>query len=105
MWPPGLRPTLADTAHMAPSVVSRVVTRYAAAGEDSDAAWRRLSSEVLRSAGWDGFVGRVDAWCSPFKGVHQDQQRFKAHDIFHLGYASTSRGSPATVPALRMSRC
>ncbi|WP_327593403.1 hypothetical protein [Streptomyces chartreusis] len=96
----GLQPTLADAAHMDPSVVSRVVARYAATGEDSDAAWRRLSSEVLRSPGWEGFAGQVDAWCSPLKGVHQDQQRFKAHNMAHMGYAGTSRRSLATVPAL-----
>jgi hypothetical protein len=96
----GLLPTLADAAHMDPSVVTRVVTEHAAPDEDCDATWQRLSSMSLRTPGWEGLADQVDSWCSPFKGVHRNQQRFKAHNIHHVEHARESRRSLATVPTL-----
>ncbi|MGW6586379.1 hypothetical protein [Streptomyces globisporus] len=95
----GLLPTLADAAHMDPSVISHMVARCALPGEDPDAAWQRLSSHALSAPGWEGLASQVDAWCSPFKGVGQKQQRFSAHNVHHMGHAGTSRRSLATVPA------
>ncbi|SHH33103.1 hypothetical protein [Streptomyces sp. 3214.6] len=95
----GLLPTLADAAHMDPSVISRMVTRYALPDEAPDAAWRRLSSQSLPTPGWEGLASQVDAWCSPFKGVGQGQQRFTAQSVHHMVHAGTSRRSLATVPA------
>lgn len=57
----GLLPTLADAAHMDPSVVNDLVTRCALPGEDPDATWQRLSSQSLPAPGWEGLAGQVDA--------------------------------------------
>ncbi|MGW3291392.1 hypothetical protein ACWDR3_42870 [Streptomyces sp. NPDC001002] len=95
-----LLPTLADVAHMDPTVVNRVLTQFAVPGEDSDVTWRRVSSLSLQPLGWEGVADQVDSWCSPFKGVHRDQQRFKARNIISLEHSHDSRRSLATVPAL-----
>ncbi|MER7179119.1 hypothetical protein ABT404_06495 [Streptomyces hyaluromycini] len=96
----GLLPTLADAAHMDPSSVDQVLAQYAAGGEDREATWQRLRSLSLQTPGGAGLADQVDSWCSPFKGVHQDQRRFQADNIVHLDQAHGSCGSLATVPAL-----
>lgn len=93
-----LVPTLADAAHMDPTVRDRMVAQYASPGESSDATWNRLSSLSLQMPRWEGLAGQLDGWCSPFKGVRQNKQRFEAHDVRNLGQEHDSRGSLATVP-------
>jgi hypothetical protein len=93
----GLLPTVADAAHMNPTVRDRMVAQYATPDEGSDRTWHRLSSLPLQMPRWEGLAGQLDGWCSPFKGVRQNKQHFEAHDVRNLGQTHESRGSLATV--------
>ncbi|MDQ1045504.1 hypothetical protein [Streptomyces sp. V4I2] len=93
----GLVPTLADAARMDPTVRDRMVAQYATPDESSDTTWNRLSSLSLQMPRWEGLAGQLDGWCSPFKGVRQNKQRFEAHNVRNLGQEHDSRGSLATV--------
>ncbi|MEV0182898.1 hypothetical protein AB0I54_26885 [Streptomyces sp. NPDC050625] len=93
----GLVPSLEDAARMDPTVRGRMVAQYAIPDESGDTTWNRLSSLSLPMPRWEGLAGQLDSWCSPFKGVRQNKQRFEAHDVRNLGQEHDSRGSLATV--------
>ncbi|MFC8360823.1 hypothetical protein ACFUIY_13220 [Streptomyces griseorubiginosus] len=96
----GLVPVLADAAHMDPSLADRIIAQYAAEGEEREVTWRRVRSVSLQTPAWAGLADQVGSWCSPFKGVHRDEQRFETRNVIHLKQAHTSSRSLASVPAL-----
>jgi hypothetical protein len=87
---------LADLAHTDPAVINKVVAQRPPA-QDPDAFWREVSETPVRDRDWTRLAEQADAYCSPFKGLDQDAQRFQQREIIWLHRAEPSRRTLATV--------
>ncbi len=53
-------------------------------GVRDPAVLRHMLTQPIDIGPWDDIARLADAWCSPFKGVHQDARLFAAHEVVHM---------------------
>ena len=51
---------------------------------------RHLLTQAIEVGPWDDVARQADAWCSPFKGIHQDARAFAGHQVIPLARQADS---------------
>jgi hypothetical protein len=64
------------------------------------AALRHLLTQTVDVGPWDDIARLADAWCSPFRGVHQDARAFAAHEVVHMARQADSYPYLTVMPPL-----
>jgi hypothetical protein len=83
-------PLLEDEAHLNPAIAEQVMARYGPSGARRQDLWRHLSTQTIDPGPWDDVAQQADAWCSPFKGIHQDARSFAAQEFVPLARQADS---------------
>jgi hypothetical protein len=81
------------------------IDRAAEQGDDGTGArdpavLRHILTQAIDVGPWDDIARLADAWCSPFKGVHQDAKVFKAHEVVHMARQDESYPYLTLMPPL-----
>ena len=81
------------------------IDRAAEQGDDGNgprdpAVLRHMLTQAIDVGPWDDVARLADAWCSPFKGVHQDARVFAAREVVHVARQADSYPYLTLMPPL-----
>jgi hypothetical protein len=69
-------------------------------GVRDPSARRHLFTQTIEVGPWDDVARLADAWCSPFKGVHQDARSFAGHEVVPLARQADSYQYLTVIPPM-----
>jgi hypothetical protein len=91
-------PLVEDLETTNPEAATQLAQRYAEPGEEPEQVLARLANEPFGDRSWDELAAMVDAWCSPFKGVHQGERAYTAREVLWLDRHSTAERNLTLLP-------
>jgi hypothetical protein len=69
-------------------------------GPNDTALRRHVLNQTIEADPWDDVAELADAWCSPFKGVHQDARSFAGYEVVRFARQADSYQYLTVMPQL-----